>query len=323
MAFIGEIRTFAGNFAPKGWLLCNGATVNISDYEALFNVIRTTFGGDGQVTFAVPNLNGVVPIGSGNGYSYGQGGGSENVTLTLDQIPSHTHPFQSSTDPATSSTAFQNVVGAANVYSNGIPANPIAAATLGSSGEQQPHDNMMPDQAVTFIIAYSGAPGDMGYYLGEIRPFPYGKVPQGWAPCNGQLLPISQNAALFSLLGKIYGGDGTSNFALPNLGGSVAIGQGVSQSGTTYRPGAAGGEATVVLTIANLPPHSHTLNINAAPPNAGSPAAFAEAEMYADDAPSVVMVSLLPVGGGQAHDHMQPYATVVYAIALQGIYPEQ
>src|SRR5215468_1260472 len=91
--YVGEIRIFAGNFAPAGWMFCNGALLPISENPTLFNLIGTTYGGDGQETFAVPNMQGRVPIHQGSGYTIGQVGGVESVTLTTNQIPSHTHPL--------------------------------------------------------------------------------------------------------------------------------------------------------------------------------------------------------------------------------------
>src|SRR5215469_5771053 len=100
--YIGEIRMFAGNFAPAGWMFCQGQLLSISQYETLFNLIGTTYGGDGQSTFALPDLRGGVPIHQGPGFTLAQSGGSESVTLTANQIPQHTHPFLASSNQASS-----------------------------------------------------------------------------------------------------------------------------------------------------------------------------------------------------------------------------
>src|ERR1700754_347246 len=94
--YVGEIRLFAGTFAPSGWAFCNGALINISDNDVLFNLIGTTYGGDGQNTFALPDLRGRLPMHQGGGFVMGQSGGVENVTLTRQQMPTHTHLFQGS-----------------------------------------------------------------------------------------------------------------------------------------------------------------------------------------------------------------------------------
>src|SRR5712671_567290 len=97
--FLGEIRMFAGNFAPAGWMFCEGQLLSIADYDTLFNLIGTTYGGDGQSTFALPDLRGRLPIHQGANFTLAQNGGVEQVTLTLNQIPAHTHPFLASGNP--------------------------------------------------------------------------------------------------------------------------------------------------------------------------------------------------------------------------------
>src|SRR3954471_20496876 len=98
-AFLGEIRMFGGSFAPQGWAFCNGQTLSIAENDALFALIGTTYGGDGQVTFGLPDLRGRVPLHQTSGYVMGQSGGVESVTLTSQQIPVHSHTFNASTDP--------------------------------------------------------------------------------------------------------------------------------------------------------------------------------------------------------------------------------
>jgi microcystin-dependent protein len=168
--FVGEIRMFAGNFAPAGWQFCNGALMAISENETLFNLIGTTFGGDGQSTFAVPDLQGRVPVHSGTGaglssYVLGQTGGTEQVTLTSTQMPAHSHTVRSSGAAGTLATPANAVLAngsstAVNVYKN--PADLATAqvalnpATLASTGGNQPHDNLQPTLTVTYIISLFG-----------------------------------------------------------------------------------------------------------------------------------------------------------------------
>jgi microcystin-dependent protein len=159
MGYLGEIRLFAGNFAPGGWLLCNGQAVLISEYEALFSTIGTMYGGNGTTYFNVPNLTGSVPIHSSNNFPLAEYG---------------TAPF-GLTNPAT----------------------------------------------LVSMIAFEGSSDEP--YTAEVRTFGFKVTPSHWMPCNGQLLPIQSNPALYSILGTRYGGDGVSTFALPDLQGKAVV----------------------------------------------------------------------------------------------------
>src|SRR5947209_11265708 len=109
--YVGEIRMFAGNFAPAGWMFCEGQLLPISENETLFNLIGTTYGGDGQSTFALPDLRGRLPLHFGNGFTLAETGGVETVTLTVQQIPAHTHPMAASTGPGNSNAPAGNLTG--------------------------------------------------------------------------------------------------------------------------------------------------------------------------------------------------------------------
>lgn len=158
--FVGEIRMFAGNFAPVGWAFCNGALMPISENDVLFNLIGTTYGGDGQSTFALPNLQSRIPIHVGPGYALGQSGGIEEVTLTTSQIPAHSHvPVANSAaggqqSPTNGVWASSNP--SLNNYSTTAPSIAMAATVLGAAGGSQPHDNMVPHLAVNFILSLFG-----------------------------------------------------------------------------------------------------------------------------------------------------------------------
>jgi microcystin-dependent protein len=156
--FIGEIRMFGGNFAPVGWAFCNGALIPISENDALFNLIGTTYGGDGQSTFALPNLQSRVPIHVGPGFALGQSGGVETVTLTTPQIPAHSHVPHAQSGSGNQSTPANGVwaTSTLNSYSTNPPTTAMAAATIGQSGGSQPHDNMLPFLAVNFILSLFG-----------------------------------------------------------------------------------------------------------------------------------------------------------------------
>jgi len=156
--YIGEIRMFGGNFAPAGWAFCDGSVLAISDYTALFQLIGTTYGGDGQSTFALPNLQSRVPVHVGPGFALAQTGGAETVALTPSQIPNHSHvPLAyasngSQASPAGSVWAQSPL----DQFSNVAPNLDMAAAAIGSAGGSQPHDNMIPFLAVSFILSLFG-----------------------------------------------------------------------------------------------------------------------------------------------------------------------
>lgn len=164
-------------------------------------------------------------------------------------------------------------------------------------------------------------------FIGEIRVFSFGFPPKGWALCNGQLLPINQNQALFSLLGTTYGGNGTTTYALPNLQGRVPIHQGDSFAGN-YVLGQLGGAPTVTLTNATTPSHTHTVNANTATSDQITPAGFYWANggltSYSDAAGSTMNPNAVTsAGGSQPHENMSPYLTLNFSIALVGIFPSR
>lgn len=165
--YVGEIRIFAGNFAPAGWMFCEGQLLPISENETLFQLIGTTYGGDGQETFALPNLASRVPIHMGTGptgtnYQIGQSVGVEEVTLTTQQIPAHTHPAPVADTGQVSSPANAFLANASStqtgvrVYSTNAPDTAFNPSTISSRGGNQPHNNMQPYLGLNFIISLFG-----------------------------------------------------------------------------------------------------------------------------------------------------------------------
>jgi len=157
--YVGEIRMFAGNFPPNGWMFCEGQVLPISEYDTLFNLIGTTYGGDGQSTFALPDLRGRVPIHVGNGVSLAETGGVENVTLTTQQIAAHPHQLLGSSGIANDPNPQNNVLGessAVSMYQSAAPTAPMASQSIGSVGGSQPHDNFQPYLCVDFIVSLFG-----------------------------------------------------------------------------------------------------------------------------------------------------------------------
>jgi microcystin-dependent protein len=170
--FLGEIRMFGGNYAPSQWAFCNGQTMNISQYQALFALIGTTFGGNGVQTFALPNLQGRLAVGQGQGLGLtnrllGQSGGEENVTLLTTNLPQHIHTLNASTVNVSTSVISNTVLPGTftagnNFYTKNdgstpapIPKNLVAGSTT-MTGSGQPHSNLMPTLCVSFIIALYG-----------------------------------------------------------------------------------------------------------------------------------------------------------------------
>lgn len=162
--FLGEIRMFGGSFAPRGWALCNGQLMSIAQNTALFSILGTTYGGNGQTTFALPNLQSRVPIHQGQGqglspYTLGQQAGSETVTLSVLQMPAHNHLVNASgDDTGAASKPAGKVLGptSANIYIPSPDGTVLNANAITATGGNQPHDNIQPYLVVTFIIALEG-----------------------------------------------------------------------------------------------------------------------------------------------------------------------
>lgn len=161
--FVGEIRLFGGNFAPAGWMFCDGSLLAIAQNDVLFSLIGTTYGGDGVNTFALPDLRGRVPVhrGAGPGLTpvvQGQQGGNESVALTPSQMPSHTHVLRAASGAASSGAVANTVLAATSVnsYGSGPPSVAMAAAAVPAVGGSQPHDNMAPFCALSYIISLFG-----------------------------------------------------------------------------------------------------------------------------------------------------------------------
>ncbi len=156
--YIGEIRMFAGNFAPLDWAFCDGSLFPISEFAPLFDLIGTTYGGDGETTFALPDLRGRVPVHQGPGYVIGQEAGVESVTLIVGQLPSHTHALNASTALASAAAGPTGMLASSATASfyGSSPATPMSPTALTAVGGALPHDNMAPFVAVSFIIALYG-----------------------------------------------------------------------------------------------------------------------------------------------------------------------
>ncbi len=155
--YVGEIRMFAGNFAPAGWMFCEGQLLPIAENETLFQLLGTTYGGDGQETFALPDLRGRIPIHQGDGFVLAETGGAEEITLTVNQIPAHSHPLLAAS--AAESRAPANKLPArapGDLYTDQFSAANLNPQAVSSVGGSQPHTNFQPYLCVNFIISLYG-----------------------------------------------------------------------------------------------------------------------------------------------------------------------
>ncbi len=235
-AFLGQVASFAGGFVPSGWMQAAGQLLPIASNQALFSILGTTYGGNGTTNFALPDLRGRLSVGADAADPLGARFGQESTTLSVGQLPAHDHT---------------------------LPGGGVTGVTGGG----QPVTNDQPSLALNYLIATSGIypsrGGGAGFdpnipTLGEIAEFAGDFAPSGWAFADGQTLSISANIALFSILGTQYGGNGTTNFALPDLRGRTLIGTGPS-GGIDYLVGGTFGADLTTLTVANLPAHDHSL----------------------------------------------------------------
>lgn len=268
---LGFVYDFSGNFAPGTSAAAQGQLLSIASNAALFDLLGTTYGGNGISTFALPDLEGRATVGAGTGpglptQTLGAATGSATVTLTTSQIPPHDHTLP-------------------------------GGGVTGTTGGGQPFSNIQPSLPLQQLIATSGVfpsrggGGGSAAFIGQVASFAGSFVPSGWMPAAGQLLPIAANTALFSILGTTYGGNGTTNFALPDLRGRLAVG-----ADTADPLGATFGQASTALTVAQLPPHDHTL------PGGG-------------------MTGI--TGGGQPMTNDQPSLALNYLIATSGVFPSR
>lgn len=336
-SFVGEIRMFAGSNPPQGWEICQGQVVSIAEYEALFDVIGTTYGGDGVTNFGVPDLRGRVPVhqgtnpDTGTNYPMGKTGGAQMVVLDGQSMPAHSHEFQATTAPGTQANPGNSLLANSQGPQPFIQEDPsgiLDSSSVQPVGGGQAHDNRQPYLAINFMISmYPNQGAGVDPFMGEITIFPYNFAPTGWAPCDGQLLTMSQHPELFSLLGKVYGGDGRSTFGLPNLQGSVPLGAGQGPGLDIYYRGQDGGEPFINLSLEQLPWHNHGIRAQTIDPGDNripTPNLYlGNTLMYSTARPTGTLsdAALAPTGNGVPHNNVMPYLPLTFCIAIDGIYP--
>lgn len=334
--YLGEIRVFSSNFAPRDWALCDGSLLSISANQALFHLIGTTYGGDGATTFALPDLRGRAPVhmGSGNGLSprhLGERNGVEAVALQVEHLPAHSHTALADATTGNQAAPYQATWAPSSLaqFSNNSATTPMNPAAIAVNGSSAPHPNIPPYLSLSFIISLSGVyptPGGSSLeeaFIGQIQAFSFGFVPAGWALCNGQLLTIAGNEQLFGVLGATYGGDGVTTFALPDLQGRMPV-----HSAAGVAQGSSGGEERHTLTLDELPNHGHVPHGSMNYASTGSPGdgVWANQEgagAYSKRTPNIAMdaSAIGETGSNQPHENMSPYLVVMFGIALQGSPP--
>jgi microcystin-dependent protein len=333
-AFLSELRCVSFSSAASGWLMCNGQLLAINEHKTLYSLLGTTYGGDGRVTFGLPNLQGRAPMHMSEVHTLGEVGGEYTHTLSVAELPKHVHALQGIAATSGKTTAaghmLANTSGGLAIYGPPNSLAPMFPGDVSNNGGNRAHANQSPFLVMTWIIASVGRyPGGnlQTAYVGEIRVFPFGSAPPGWNSCNGQILRISENMTLFLLLGTTYGGDGVNNFALPNLQGAIPIGQAPGRRDGKYSLGESAGSDTVALTGSEMPSHTHMLMAdqahhpdNTAPTNA---AVSQPAAIYSSAGAPIAQFSgsaIAPAGDGQPHNNLMPYVALNFCICLQGIF---
>jgi microcystin-dependent protein len=271
---LGQIRMFAGDYAPGGWVIPQGQLASINQSSALYSKLGTTYGGDGQNTFALPDLRDRLAVEQGAGVALtnrtlGAAFGANSSSMTLAQMPAHNHDL------------------------------PNGGGKTGMAGGNAPMRIMQSSLALNAgVVMFGDYPSQQSMpaepFLGQVRMSAATSLPNHAVPANGQLAPISQNAALFSILGTSYGGNGQTTFALPDLRGRAAIHAGAGPALSPRSLGQSIGDESVSLGVANLPSHHHTVG----------------ADITGD------------TGSGAAYANMQPSLGLHYIIATQGVWPD-
>lgn len=283
--FIGEISLFAGNFAPRGWAEARGQLLQISQYPALFSILGTQYGGNGETNFGLPDFRGrtAVHASSGVGAPFlGHKYGSSQIALSEAHLPSHQHTTLEAENPTSSS-------GAGSSFSTSQPSQSVNFITALFGTE--------PSETTSGNGSSGGSGGGIDPFLGEVSLFAGNDAPAGWAELDGQTLMISQNDPLFTIFGTTYGGDGQSTFDLPDARARAVLHPGTGSGLTTRNLGGDYGVNDVTLSSSQMPQHAHKLLPTS------------------NDTGNA--------GGSSAIENLQPSTGLNYIIALQGVFPSR
>jgi len=345
--FLGEIRWVAYNApAPNGWVDCSGQILPINQNQSLFSILGTTYGGDGRTSFALPDMRGRMPMDDGASHPLGQRSGQENVALGINEMPQHTHQLKGTTVSGDSIEPSGHLLAqgphplANRIYQSSNLDQNMASQAVSNTGSGQGHQNMPPFLTIKCIIAIQGlfppspGGGNTNAYIGEIRWFAGNFAPGGYADCSGQLLPIAQNTALFSILGTTYGGDGRTTVGLPNMEGRMPLHDGRGPGLTPHNLGQRGGTETETLSQNQIDSHNHDLLAMGSDGTTTKPMGNMLAQGLSSNyhniygAPSNPLTdmhasALKNTGGNQPHDNMPPYLSIKCLIALEGVFPSR
>lgn len=354
--YLGEIRLFAFDYAPQGWMPCDGTILPINDNEVLFTLLGTTYGGDGVTTFALPDMRGRIPVGVGMGtglnkeWKLGEKFGEEFVTLDVSNLPKHSHELYGTTSQGNTNQPEKSLLASAplgdfvytltdyfDTYMNSESTTSVGAA--------KPIDNMMSTMALNYCIAVKGVHPLSGEditaepFVGEVKIFANNFVPDGFYPCNGTFLEINRddNIPLFSVIGNKFGGFANVSFKLPYLE-DAAISHRDTLHSSRQKFGEITGYDIIQLTEDNIPPHNHDICISK---RKGMTSEFS-AEVFPakghkkdgtrtiplniyGDVPSNSNMSpiMLTNTGGHNADYFneQPFISLIYCICKDGAYP--
>lgn len=329
---LGGVISHAGSTAPTGWLLCQGQLLNISDYPDLFNVISNTFGGDGVADFQLPDLRGRTVIGSGQGVgltdrTLGSEVGEESVILTEAQLPSHTHTATLDAGTGKAGNPNGGFISDTNEFDAASGGGEIAGLTVDNTGLGESHNNVQPSTVLNYII--KALPEANKPFIGEIKMLSSINVPDGWALCDGSLVSTLQYPALGALLGTTWGPGGVNQVNLPDMRSRVPMGVGQGSGLSSYSLGQSGGQESVVLTEAQIPQHTHTMNTGLEGMSSGATvdpedgylgiSADQNYREFKSDTSGLMADDIINnTGSNEAHPNIQPYLTLNYIIYLGG-----
>ncbi|MBS7526940.1 tail fiber protein [Fusibacter paucivorans] len=347
---VGEIKIFAGTYAPKNWEFCDGQMLSKEKYRALYELIGTTYGSDDDSTFALPNLRGRVPVNKGaapglSTYQLGQKRGEASVRLEEQHLPNHTHKFYVSTLAATDKNPQNLLIANSNInlYKDAKLSETrvaMASETISETGEDKPHTNLQPFTSIGYIICVKEetSTGDdagsdavlMDQFIGEVRAFPYYGVPKGWLRCNGKSWEINKYTALYSIIYEQFGGKSHIEFNVPNINERIVI-----HRNDDFPVGAMGGTEKVSISTSEMPKHTHSLRAIDAVANENlcdteymiARANYPDSrnlKVFCRQKENLVAMEAAAIratGEASAHDNVMPSISIQYCIAYEGTYP--
>ncbi|MBS7526926.1 tail fiber protein [Fusibacter paucivorans] len=347
---VGEIKIFAGTYAPKNWEFCDGQMLSKKKHEALYDLIGTTYGSISDTTFALPDLRGRVPVHKGTGtglstYQLGEKKGETSVRLSPQHLPKHTHKFYVSSRKATEEMPFNHLIADSdiNLYLDAKSSEKrveMSPLTISRMGDGRPHTNLQPFTSIGYIICVneetsteSDAGSDavlMDQFIGEVRVFSYYHVPKGWLRCNGKSFGINKYSSLYGVIDVQFGGKEHVEFNVPNITERIVI-----HRNDDFKIGLTGGTEKVRINTSEMPKHTHSLRVIPEDANENlcdSNYMLAKADYngsrvfksYYDEYDNYAEMGEAAIdaaGESSAHDNVMPSFSLEYCIAYEGTYP--